>query len=1318
LTADILVDDEDGMDMRDMNWRWESNIHHGRHGSAPRSWNPWGVVGVSAPDGHIVPLQGSYRSHRAVTRQRPADDGINPLLQRHGTSNVSLASRARDAISDHFAISIDPIRETLTMRAGQPPTTFINNIMNLISQGRATLGGPSVHGVPVHVHLNDRSGGIPADLFGPPRSGTDFGSPFRFSQHRRGQEQSSRASRDDPVHIVHFEPLSTTIRWQEEARILFAGGAAEKAALVIPAIHRLLVPPARKAQREKEEADLEQRVKAEAVSAANAKEEAEKKEREDREAREEKAREDQEAAEAAEAEAVAAREAGSAVEADAVVDADAMSGVEEIQVEEPIQQTEPEAEPSASAAAPRVTARFRDRDLDITGLGIDAEYLDALPDEIREEVLMTQVIHQRAQAAATGSEPTGFDQTFLEALPLDIRAEIVQAEAVERRRREREEARRRTTSATTGPGSARAEEMDPASFFATLDPSLRQSLLMDADEELLSHLPSDIAAEARALGGGQTRYYAELQRRNAIDRPPRAAVEESSPPKRTRPHQYVQILDKAGVATLLRLMFIPQQGSAKQSLNEILRHVCQNKQNRAEVVSILLSILQDGSNDIGSVERSFAHLSVRAKQPSGALRMSQPKRPSTDPSPSIGDMSPLMVVQQCLNTLTYLTQFNPRIIDFFLTEHETNTGFKSRSARKGKSKDSKSSRYPVNALLGLLDRKLVIDSLPVMEQLAQLLQIITTPLAFLIKKAKEDKKEAAATVESAPSAPELEPAEIHAETAIAPEQQQEVSQSVSMEDGTLEDDPGVEQHPEATVDQEDDKPKKARGLHSPPEVSEHNLRLVVNIIAARECSGKTFKNTLALITHLSSIPEAKAIFGQELIRQAQTLGKSILNDLQALNTQIGKSNSGTDVQGLALSRFSPASSDQTKLLRVITALDYLFDPKRKEWFGGASSTDKPSSSTASEDDILVSMYENDTFGPLWGTLSDCLTAIRERGNMFNIATILLPLIEVLMVVCKNTSVNEVSVRKQKEFSVSSPPPETKMEGLFFRFTEDHRKILNDLVRHNPKLMSGSFSLLVKNSKVLEFDNKRNFFHRKLHTRNPAEVRQSHPSLQLSVRRADVFRDSFKSLYYKKPEELKYGKLNIRFHGEEGVDAGGVTREWFQVLVKQMFNPNYALFNPVASDRTTFHPNPFSSINGEHLTFFKFIGRIIGKALYESRVLDCHFSRAVYKRMLGKPVSIKDMETLDLDYYKSLVWMLENDITDIITETFSIETEAFDLTKVVDLIPNGRNVPVTDENKQEYVQLVVDHKMIGSVTEQLQHFLDGKTLLTNASIFSS
>lgn len=85
-----------------------------------------------------------------------------------------------------------------------------------------------------------------------------------------------------------------------------------------------------------------------------------------------------------------------------------------------------------------------------------------------------------------------------------------------------------------------------------------------------------------------------------------------------------------------------------------------------------------------------------------------------------------------------------------------------------------------------------------------------------------------------------------------------------------------------------------------------------------------------------------------------------------------------------------------------------------------------------------------------------------------------------------------------------------------------------------------------------------------------------------------------------------------------------------------------------------------------------------------------------------------METLDLEYYKSLVWMLENNITDIIVETFSVETDDFGDKKIVDLVPDGRNVPVTDENKHEYVRLLVEYRLLTSVQEQMEHFLIGKS----------
>ena len=388
---------------------------------------------------------------------------------------------------------------------------------------------------------------------------------------------------------------------------------------------------------------------------------------------------------------------------------------------------------------------------------------------------------------------------------------------------------------------------------------------------------------------------------------------------------------------------------------------------------------------------------------------------------------------------------------------------------------------------------------------------------------------------------------------------------------------------------------------------------------------------------------------------------------------------------------------------MLTALDHLFDGKKK------TGDDKDTAAGEDKKYLVDSLYHNSTFPAMWEKLSACLSAIRQRESMLNVATILLPLIESLMVVCKNTTAEEQPKEPwTKDTAAPKPDAEHYTAELFFHFTGEHRRILNELVRNNPKLMSGTFALLVKNPKVLEFDNKRNYFNRSVHSRSgQGNGRPSYPALQLSVRREQVFRDSFKALYFKSGDEMKFGKLNIRFHGEEGVDAGGVTREWFQVLARQMFDPNYALFIPVSSDRTTFHPNKLSGVNEAHLMFFKFIGRIIGKALYEGRLLDCFFSRAVYKRILGKSVSVKDMESFDPDYYKSLCWMLDNDITDIITETFSVEDDEFGVTNVVDLVPNGREISVTEENKQEYVRLVVEHKLLSSVKEQMENFLKGE-----------
>lgn len=1232
-------------------------------------------------------------------------------------------------MSDYWVHGMESGPTHRSLITSESPVSFVNTILSAIGQtgsGFATMGGP--HGQ-LHFHVGAGARGIiPREL----QAVLGLRPPI---------QEPNRVNRDDSMQPVAFLPASTFQRWQEEARILFGSAHVSKAERIINSLLRILVPPAeaREHKRQQEEAMKTAIKEKERVLAEQAAEE-----KAEKEALEKKEQAERDAAAAAEAAAQTEAAAPQATD-DETKDADAMEGVEPTNAEETAPPSEQNAEGPTSAEEPagpsepteRVRTTIRGRELDITGMGVDLEYLDALPEDLREEVLMTQITLQRSQAAAAGEEPTDINREFLEALPPDIREELLQQEASDRRRREREEARERRGPADAA--AARAEEMDPASFLASLDPTLRQAVLMEQDEEVLAHLPQAIAAEARALGGDRMMpRFGDLSRLNrttrGLERDPRGANQTIKKPQRK---QIVQMLDKAGVATLLRLMFIPQQGSSRQSLNGILLDVSQNRQNRAEVVSLLLSVLQDGSADFSAVERSFAHLSLRAK-PTPLQKTPPPKRALSGQITSTNniEMTPLMVIQQCLSALVSLTQYNNQIPSFFLTEHEISSGLKSKSSRKGKGKESKASKYALNALLSLLDRKLIMESSTCMEQLSSLLESVTHPLAMLLRKEKEKPEESKKVTE-------LPSDETHADVAEPPNLEgtlpalEEISSTTNevtvdstnspMPDAPaeiFEETPGVELAPNASSLDPDPKTEEVKEPHekvkrqhtlTPPVVPEENLRLVVTILAARECTSKTFRDTLSTINNLSAIPEAKKIFGQGLIEQAQDLAQSILGDLDELVPQIQNAESGADIQGLALTKFSPASSDQAKLLRVLTALDYLFDPKRNGGKTKPAEDDKASQGESShlKEDLLTTLYENRTFKLLWSKLSDCLSVIRQGEGMLNVASILLPLIEALMVVCKNTTIKDAPLMKVvKDFSVASPPPESRMENLFFRFTEDHRKILNDLVRQNPKLMSGTFSLLVKNPKVLEFDNKRNYFTRRLHSRG-TEARHPQPPLQVSVRRDQVFHDSFKFLSFKNGDEIKYGKLSIRFHGEEGVDAGGVTREWFQVLSRQMFNPDYALFIPVASDRTTFHPNKLSKVNEEHLQFFKFIGRIIGKALYEGRALDCHFSRAVYKRILGKSVSIKDMETLDLDYYKSLLWMLENDITEIITETFSVETDDFGVTQVVELVENGRNIPVTEENKHEYVQRIVEYRLTGSVEAQLEEFLKGQ-LRSNSS----
>ncbi|RLV95953.1 putative E3 ubiquitin-protein ligase TOM1 [Spathaspora sp. JA1] len=481
-----------------------------------------------------------------------------------------------------------------------------------------------------------------------------------------------------------------------------------------------------------------------------------------------------------------------------------------------------------------------------------------------------------------------------------------------------------------------------------------------------------------------------------------------------------------------------------------------------------------------------------------------------------------------------------------------------------------------------------------------------------------------------------------------------------------------------------------------PVIYHENYRQVIKILTGNDCSNVTFRRTISAMQNLSVLPNAQKTFSLELSDQASNLGVEIITDLNNLTKELQRDVNSSESK--SFSKFSAHSSDQAKLLRILTALDYMFETKERE-----RRKSEDNEETVDEIEELTGLYKKLALGNLWDALSECLRVLEEKGgSLYNVANALLPLIEALMVVCKHSKVRELPLKEILRYEVKKIDfTKEPIESLFFSFTDEHKKILNQMVRINPNLMSGPFGMLVRNPRVLEFDNKKNYFDRKLH-----QDKKENFKLSINIRRDQVFLDSYRSLFFKSRDEFRDSKLEINFKGEQGIDAGGVTREWYQVLSRQMFNPDYALFTPVVADKTTFHPNRTSYVNPEHLSFFKFIGRIIGKAIYDNCYLDCHFSRAVYKQILAKKQSLKDMETLDLEYFKSLMWMLENDITDVITEDFSVETNDYGERNIIDLIPDGRNIPVTEANKHEYVKKVVEYRLQTSVVEQMDNFLIG------------
>jgi hypothetical protein len=164
-----------------------------------------------------------------------------------------------------------------------------------------------------------------------------------------------------------------------------------------------------------------------------------------------------------------------------------------------------------------------------------------------------------------------------------------------------------------------------------------------------------------------------------------------------------------------------------------------------------------------------------------------------------------------------------------------------------------------------------------------------------------------------------------------------------------------------------------------------------------------------------------------------------------------------------------------------------------------------------------------------------------------------------------------------------------------------------------------------------------YFKSKLHALNRALRRLHNPDakpVRLEVDRNDVFRDSFRAFSRLSGDQLR-GPLHVKFRKEDGRDDGGLTRHWFLLISREIVNPEYAMFAPVGSGNSSYQVHPASKHQPHHLEYFRFIGRVLGKAIFDGFLIEAHLASTVYKFLLGLEIASCDMASVDPVYFKNL-----------------------------------------------------------------------------------
>ncbi|CAH8652960.1 unnamed protein product [Schistosoma bovis] len=302
--------------------------------------------------------------------------------------------------------------------------------------------------------------------------------------------------------------------------------------------------------------------------------------------------------------------------------------------------------------------------------------------------------------------------------------------------------------------------------------------------------------------------------------------------------------------------------------------------------------------------------------------------------------------------------------------------------------------------------------------------------------------------------------------------------------------------------------------------------------------------------------------------------------------------------------------------------------------------------------------------------------------------------------CKITQWEDPRERGMDETQPLPPGWEKRYTAQGQRFFIDHNTHTTTLVDPRTGQHAGSLG-----SMGVPLQYERNFRSKVNYFRACCTNAMLNGQTKLLISRDNLLEDSFQLVSQMSPSGLRR-RLSITFLHEEGLDYGGVAREWFYRLSREILNPMFGLFEYTGTDYAL-QVNPASHVNPNHMAYFRFVGRFIGMALFHGRCIDGGLTLAFYKQILKRKLTLEDLGHTDHSYYQSLIYVRDNPVDECDLDLYFIGT--YDLLGALredELIEGGKDIKVTEENKSDYIRLMVDWRFNRGVKKQTEEIHKG------------